>query len=118
MHALQNIVIAFLLAMLLSLARAGAGVYICEGKNWTGYCNYQANVTPGACYTRGIYGAYSFGPDRGFSCTLYSGPHCGQNGAVSKVTGIQYPGITPVGTTLQRDGWGANPAQSFSCVYV
>lgn len=116
MLSLYSILLAFLLGIFWSPVKAGPGVYICSAENWTGVCNYQANVAPGDCYTRSLYGGETFGPDAGLICTLYSGPHCGEYGPVDKLGGIRKPGLNPVGVALAKAGWGPTPASSWSCV--
>ena len=91
------------------------GVYICEVENWSGACNYHAEVNPGTCYQRSLTAVASFGPDKGLMCTLYSGPNCGRYGAVKEVPGIAWPGLNPTRDGQLRNGWGNQVVESWSC---
>ena len=95
----------------------GFGVYICTVVNWSGACNYHADVTPGTCYQRSLTPIASFGPDHGLTCTLYDGPNCGRDGAVMKVPGIAWPGLNPIRDGLIRNGWNTayQGVESWSC---
>src|SRR5271163_600586 len=68
-----------------------AGVYICQGQNWGGPCQWQV-ASDGACHsTDSNVIMKSFGPDHGIYCQVFGGTNCNPevSGASRRVT---YPG--------------------------
>ena len=91
------------------------GVYICTVQNWSGQCNYQANIGLGQCYVRSLTAIASFGPDHGLTCTLYSGPNCGRSGPAQSISGIGYPGLNPIRDAMRHNFWTAQSVLSWKC---
>ena len=91
------------------------GVYICTVQNWSGLCNYHANIGLGTCYTRELTALASFGPDHGLTCTLYSGPNCGRSGPAQSIPGVAYPGLNPIRDGMYHNFWSAQSVESWKC---
>jgi len=88
------------------------GAYYCTGPNWTGGCAWTEAVDGNCVNIENPSGtSFSFGPDKGLVCKLFTEVNCEMGGTV--VGGIAYPGWPDVTAVTQNEGLSI--ARSWRC---